>query len=814
METLIQDIRYAVRMLIRRPGFTLIAVASLALGIGANTVVFSLVNTVLLRPLPIRDPARVFSLYDTSPNSADFSSFSHPDYVDLSDRNDVLSGLAAYRFAPMSLSHNGHNERIWGYLVTGNYFDVLGVDAAMGRTFLPEEDKTPGSHPVAMLSYSSWQRRFNSDPGIIDSAVTLNGRTFTIVGVAPRGFNGTEIAFVPEIYVPIMMAGQIEPTWHWLDARSDGVLLLIGRLKAEVSKMEAQASLNVLIDRVWREYPRRKNRFRVALYPPGLFTPSLRGPTVFFSAFLMVIVGLVLLVACSNLACLLLARAAERRKEIATRLAVGAGRLRLIRQLLTESILLSVLGGTLGLLLALGATRLVSGIKPPMDFALTFDLKVDYRVLVFVLLLSLATGIFFGLAPALQSSKGDLVSALKNEMVSGHYRRSLLRNALVVAQVALSLVLLVAAGLIIRSLGRAEAIRPGFNPLSAVQGSFDVALQGYDSERGIEFDRRLIDKVNALPGVESASLAHMLPLGAARADTTFYVEGEPLPPGRRSDEALQNSVWPGYFQTMQIPVLEGREFGNQDKRGAQQVLVVNEEFGLRYVSGRSPLGKRVSFAGPRGPFDSVIVGVARNGKYLSLGEDPTPMVYLSLLQSYESSVTLVTRTHTDPTTVITPIRGEISQMDPDLPVYDVKPLRAQLDLPLLPTKIAAGLLTGFGLLALSLATIGIYGVVSYAARQRTREIGIRMALGATREDVLRLMVRQGMVVVTLGLALGLVVAWAITRFISGFLYGVSPTDPLTFALVSLALALAALIACYLPARRSTRLDPMRALRSE
>src|SRR5215831_810090 len=482
------DFRYAIRMLLTRPGFTAIALISLALGIGANTAVFSLVNQVLLKPLPFDHPEQVYSLIDTGPSSGDFSSFSYPDYCDLRERTDVFSGLLAYRFAPINLSHSGNSSRIWGYIVSGNYFDVLGVKPHLGRAFAPDEDSVPGARPVAVLSYGCWQRRFASDPAIIGKTISLNDNSFTVIGVAPSGFNGTELEFTPEIYVPAMMSGQIEAGSRWLTERNEGVLLLAGRIAPNLSKQQAEAALRPAADALNELHGHStKDIGQLSLYPPGLFAPSLRGPIIGFALFLMAVVGLVLLIACSNLASLLLARATERHKEIAVRMAIGAGRLRLLRQLLTESILLSLLGGAAGLALSFWLVRLIAAFRPPIDFALSFDLHLDGRVLVFSLVVSILTGVIFGLAPALQSTRLDLVSSLKEETRGGSSSGSRLQDLLVIGQVALSLVLLVGTGLVVRSLQHARSIDPGFDPTGTVEASFDVGLQRYDRARGFAF---------------------------------------------------------------------------------------------------------------------------------------------------------------------------------------------------------------------------------------------------------------------------------------------------------------------------------------
>jgi predicted permease len=807
------DFRYALRMLLTRPGFTAIALISLALGIGANTAVFSLVNQVLLKPLPIDHPEQVYSLCDTGPTSGDFSAFSYPDYRDLREHTDVFSGLLAFRFAPINLSHSGDSSRIWGYIVSGNYFDVLGVKPHLGRTFAPDEDSVPGAHPVAVLSYGCWQRRFASDPDIAGKTISLNDNSFTVIGVAPAGFNGTELAFTPELYVPAMMSGQIEPGSNWLTERNEGVLLLVGRIPPSLSKQQAEAGLRPATDALNDLHGQTKKAIgTLSLYPPGLFTPSLRGPIIGFALFLMAVVSLVLLIACSNLASLLLARATERHKEIAVRMAIGAGRLRLLRQLLTESIFLSLLGGAAGLVLSFWLIRLIAAFRPPIDFALTFDLHLDGRVLLFSLVVSILTGVIFGLAPALQSTKLDLVSSLKEEARGGSSAGSRLQDLLVVGQVALSLVLLVGTGLVVRSLQQARSIDPGFDPTGAVEVSFDVGLQRYDQARGLAFYERALERVQALPGTRAASLASIMPLALNRSTCTIFVEGHAPPSGRANYDSLQNHIWAGYFKAMGIPLLDGRDFSTQDNKNNSEVAIVNETFARNYLGGNA-LGRRISRSSANGPFIQ-IVGVAKDGKYLSIGESPRPMIYFPLLQSYESSVTLVARTGQDPRSAIAAIRSEIRQLDPTLPLYDAETVSEQLGLVFFPARLAAVMLGAFGFLALVLAAVGIYGIVSFASRRRIREIGIRVALGATRSRVVLLVIRRALTLVSIGLALGLAGAFALTRFLSGILYGVSATDSIAFLSVGFVLAFVALAASWIPARLAAGADPISSLRYE
>jgi predicted permease len=813
METLWQDLRFGLRRLLKTPSFTIVAVMSLALGIGANTAIFSLVNTVLLRPLPVAQPEQIVAIYGTLHNGADDTLTSYLNYKDFRDRSrDVFTGLLAYRFAPMSLSQGGNNERIWGYLASGNYFDVLGVKPLLGRFFTPEEDRTPGASPVAVISYGCWQQRFAADPSVTGKTILLNNHPFTIIGVAPKNFTGTEVAYAPELWTPMMMARQIEPGSEWLESRDSQNIFVIGRLNPGVSRAQAQSVMQAIMQELAHEYPNENEGLGVRLLPPGLFIPSIRGAVITFAVVMMAVVGLVLLIACINLANLLLARATERRKEIAIRLAVGASRARLVRQLLTESVLLAILGGALGLLFAVWINDFVTSIKLPTDIALVFDLRLDWRVLLFSFVLSLLTGIVFGLLPALQSSKPALIPALKDQAALGGFKRSRLRSALIIVQVALSLLLLIGAGLIVRSLQRAQSIRPGFNPENAVAMSFDVGLQGYSEAKGREFQKQVVERVKALPGVQSVTLTNNLPLSLDYNYTTIYIEGQPVMSSSNLPIAIPSRIGLNYFQTMGIG-LRGRDFTAQDDQKGARVAIVNETFMRRFFPGQDAIGKRFNFDGPNAPFWQII-GVAADGKYNSLGEDPKPFVYRSLLQNYDPSVTLVARTTTDPQTIIAAMRHEVQKLDPTLPLYDVKTLTEHMNVPLFPARMAAIALGSFGLLALALAAIGIYGVMSYSVASRTREIGIRLALGAQPRDVLKLIVGQGMSLALIGVSVGLLAAFAATRLLASLLYGVSATDALTFAGISFLLTAIALLACYIPAQRATKVDPIRALRYE
>jgi macrolide transport system ATP-binding/permease protein len=809
METLWQDVRFGARQLRRSPGFTLVALLSLGLGIGGNAVIFSLISTILLRPLPISHPEQVFAIHQGKEKDASYSqSMSYPNYKDIRDRNAVLSGMAVYRFDPMSLSHNGINERVWGYLVSGNYFDVLGVPAFLGRTFTVDEDRTPNSHPVAVLSYGCWQRRFGGAPGIVGSSIQINGHSFTAIGVAPPGFTGTESVFTPKFWVPSMMQEWIE-AGSGLEGRGNGQWLPFGRLKPGISLEQARAQLNTVARQLGQEYPKTDEGMSLRLTPPGLVDPNLRSAVIAFSSALMLTVLLVLLIACSNLASLLLARATQRRKEIAVRMAIGATRARLAWQLLTESVMLSVMGAALGLAIGQALILVARASLPRTDFALTLDLRMDWRVVSFVVALAVVTGIGFGLVPALQASRSDVVFALKED-TSGGQRRAWLRGALVVMQVALSFVLLITAGLTVRSLEHTEALGPGFDPNNAVTMSVDLGLQGYDEKRGENFYRQLAEHVRVLPGVKSAGWIARLPLALDVSTTDVYPEGQAEPRAEEMPSAIYESVSPDYFATMGIPIVAGRDFAGSDIAKSPGVVIVNETLAQRFWPSQNAIGKRLH----SGNTDVLeVVGVARNGKYQSLGEIPALVVYYPLTQVYATSAALVIRTSVDPGAEISSVRGEVQKLDPQLPIYDAKTLKEHMRLALFPLHAGAVVAGSFALLAMILAAIGIYGVMAYSVGQRTHEIGIRMALGARASDVWKMVLKQGVIITLIGMVFGLVCAIGLSGVVASMLYGVSATDPLTFLFITLLLSAVALGACNIPARRATKVDPVIAMRS-
>ncbi|MFN2455442.1 MAG: ABC transporter permease [Pyrinomonadaceae bacterium] len=823
MSGLWQDLRYAVRMMRKSPGFTAVAVLSLALGIGANTAIFSLVNAALLRPLPIAQPKQIVALYTSDASGAYNGNLSYSDYADFRDKNESLSGLAAYMRGTLNLNDNGRLEAINGEIVSGNYFDVLGVSAARGRTFLPEEDATPGTHPVAVISSGLWRRRFGSDSGAVGKTVVLSGQSFTVIGIAPESFTGLARGLMTDIWIPAMMSPQVIHGANLLTDRNTRLFGAVGRLKPDATLAEARANFDVIARRMQQAYPdewsyvddNRRVAREITLLPESKarILPQIRGAVTGFLSLLMIVAGLVLIIACTNLASLLLARAAGRRKEVAIRFALGASRARIIRQMMTESLLLSLTGGVCGLLVALWCVDLLMAFKPSLPVALTLDLSLDYRVLGFTMIGSVLTGVLFGVAPALRASSPNAAPALKFESGAffSSYRKSRLRNLLVIAQIALSLMLLVGAGLFVRSLLNANAINTGFKTDNLLLTDFNVGRYGYDEAKGQAFYEQLMERVNALPGVASVSLMYDPVLMIDGFRRKIEVEGYASQPGENL-VVNQNFVGPDYLRTMGIPLVRGRDFTERDRAGASGVIIINETMARRFFPGTDALGKRIRADIEGAPLE--IVGIAKDSKYRTLGEAPLPFCFLPLLQNYQPRATLLVRTVAEPSSMIGGVRNEALAIDKSLPAPNSKTMIEHLSFALFPARIGAFVLGSLGFIALALAAIGIFGVVSYSVAQRTHEIGIRLAIGASPRDILKLILRQGMMVVSVGLGVGVIGALIVTRALASLLYGVGATDLLTFVSLSLLLGFVSLLACYIPARRAMKVDPMVALRHE
>src|SRR3954468_4745262 len=824
MSTFIQDLKYGVRLLAKTPGFTIIAALSLALGIGANTTIFTLVNAVLLNPLPLEDPGQLVSVWTTDErntgNGLGFLQTSPMNFKDLRDQNEVFSGLTGHAGIQLNITGGtGNPEQIFGELVTGNYFSVLGAHPHIGRGFLADEDKTPGDKLVAVLGYGEWQKRYGGDPSVVGRMINLNGATFTVVGVMPKGFKGTNAIGAPALWVPYMTYPQTTNGFFRELAEPNNrrglVFNVTGRLKPGLSVQQAEANLKTIARQLEQEYPNENKGRNITLVPLAQATinPGFRDNIVKAGGLLMTIVGLVLLIACANVANLLLARAAARQKEIAVRLSLGAGRGRLIRQLLTEGTLLALVGGAAGLLLAYWAQGLLWSFRPPFLTADAIDLHPDLRVLLFTLGVSIATGMVFGLAPALQASRPDLVVELKEKTSAptGSNRLFSLRNVLVSAQVALSLVALVGAGLFLRSLQHAQQISPGFDSDHLAVLSFDLGAQGYTEERGRQFQQRVLERASSVPGVQGASLASSVPLFAGGFMRTVFLEGQDTS-DRRAGRLVQiGAVGPHYLETVGISLMRGRTLAETDQPNTPMAVVVNETMAKRFWPDQDAIGKRFKFFGQ--DFFNQVVGIAKDSKYNFIGEEPTPFIYQSTTQVYQPQVSLFVKA-AQPQAVLGTVRGEVQQLDRNLPLTGVFTLPEIFDQALWAPRMAASLLAVFAGLSLVLSVIGIYGVMAYAVTQRTRELGIRMALGASRGDVLQLVVMQGLRLTVMGVIFGLVASFAVTRLIASLLYSVSPTDVVTFTVVPLLLAVAALAASYVPALRATRIDPMVALRYE
>jgi len=818
MDTIWQDIRYAVRTLIKTPAFTLAAIVSLALGIGANTTIFTLLNTLFLNPLPVDKPSELVAVLTVaSRNATQFGNLlplSYPNLKDFRARNTVLTDLAGYSPPlPLSLSTSQRVERVFAQLVTGNYFDLLGVRPAAGRFFTPDDDRTPGAHPVAVIGYGLWQRRFGGMPDAIGGTVTLNRRPFTIIGIAPEGFRGVTSMFGPDLWLPSMMAPQLQPKQSnsWLDERAAVVFNTFGRLKPGVTIAQAQANLKTIASALERDYPEPNAGRSVDVLPLTETTifPGMRGMLMMAGGVLMTIVGLVLLIACSNVANLLLARAAARRQEIGLRLALGATRVRLMRQLVTESLVLGAAGGALGFVFGIWGRDLLWAARPATVANNFVELKIDAHVFVFALVLSLVTGVMFGIMPALRASRAELVRALKVEPMFGGRRRFSLANALVVGQVALSLVALVTAALFLRSLQRAHTIDLGYDtkPLAVV--SVNLAQGGYDEIRGRQFARDVRDRIARLRGIDAVSWSTNLPLWA-NVYRRVSIEGRE--PAKQADAplALVTTVGLEYFNVLGLGVARGRDFTGADRDRSVPVAIVNERMAERYWPNQDPIGRTFRFDSET--MARQVVGVVKTIKYQTLGEAPQPAIYLPFEQNYADGLVLYVRTAGDPSQAIGTVQRELRAMDAQMPLENAASLDELIDQSLWMVRIAAGLLAVFGGLALALASVGLYGLVAYSVNQRRRELGVRMALGAARVDVLRLVLRDGMSLVLVGLVFGVGLSLMVARALASLLLGVNAIDPVSFAGASLLLGTVAFVGSCLPAWRASRFDPLIALR--
>ncbi|HEY6392692.1 MAG TPA: ABC transporter permease [Bryobacteraceae bacterium] len=843
MGSLWNDLRFALRTLRKSPVFTVVAVLSLALGIGANTAIFSLLDQVLLRLLPVNHPEQLALLTIRGMeygNNSGGNAMSYPLYGDFAKSNSVFSGMFCRFPYNMSVSFGGRTERVDGELVSGTYFPVLGVGAAVGRTFMPDDDQTPGGHPLAMLTYSYWKTRFGGDPSIVGKTVIVNARNLTVVGVARPGFNGVELGRTTQIFVPMTMKAQMTPGWDALDDRRWRWVNAFGRLKPGVTAQQAKASLQPFYhgvlemevkDAVFRNAaPADRQRFLkniIDVLPGSQGRSNLRRQLTTPLWLLMAITGGVLLIACANVANLLVAKATSRQKEIAIRLAIGAGRGRIIRQLLVESLTLSVFGGALGLLLSVWIDRLLLTFMPNQAGEGAISSNPDLRILAFTIAISVLTGIVFGLAPALQSTKPELASTLKDQVagILGGGSQGRFRKSLVVVQVTLSLLLLVGAGLFIRSLQNLRDLGPGFPTENLVAFTVDPSLIGYDSSKAKVFYRRLADELAAIPGVRNVGLADMRILTGNESDSGITIEAQGSKPAEKAHPYM-NAIDPGYFATLGVPILAGRDFTFQDtetiQHGARQdmkvprVVIVNDKFARRFFPGRSALGQHVGFGiAPNTRTEMEIVGVVKDIKYTSLRDEiPIQMFGPYIAGSHVAEMTIYARSTLDASQMFSAIRAKVRELDANLPLFELRTLDQQISASLLIERLIASLSTVFGFLATLLAMIGLYGVMAYTIARRTREIGIRMALGAFQKDVLWLVMREVLVLVAIGVVAGLCAAIGLTRLVQSQLYGITAHDPMTLALATLGLAVVACAAGYIPAIRASRVDAMEALRYE
>ncbi len=822
MRNFMKDIRFALRTLAKNPGFAVIGVATLALGMAVNTTVFSVVNGFLLRPLPVphAEQITVFALKQASvPGSYRFS---YPTYEDFRDQTDSFTDVFAYRVSLAGITVDHKSDHCLISRVTSNYFSSLGVKPAYGRLILPTEGRTPGADPVIVLGYSYWRRRFAGDPKIIGQKVEVNDHSFTIIGVTSREFHGTYTVLDMDAYIPLSAEtgddpdNPVQKMWA---SRGSRAITIMGRLKPGMPLQQAQASLNVVAERIAQTHPDTEKGMTVQLFPEKLARPEpdAENPIPTAAIAFMSLAALVLLVACFNIANVLLVRATVRQREMAIRAALGAGQGRLVRQYLTESLLLALLGGGAGLVLASWASGFLSSLSLGTDLPIQLDFRPDALVYVFALAAVFLTGLFVGMMPALRAARTNVSSVLHEggRASSSGPRRQFARNVLVVAQVAGSFVLLIVAGLFIRSLEKAEKMNIGFNPEHVLDLSVDVEQVGYKEPQAREAYREMDKRIGALPGVESVSEAFIVPMGYVSAGDRIWIQEHPYVAGQQPAEISYNMVTPNYMDTLQIPLLHGRKFSDADSEKASPVAIINQTMAKRFWPNEDALGKHFSKKSVNGPFMEV-VGIVQDGKYQNLTETPQPFFYLPFEQSYLSLRTIHVRTTVAPESLALQIQSAIHEVVPNVPITQVKTMDEALQGAngFFLFRFGAQLTSTMGLLGLILAVVGIYSVVSYAAAQRTQEIGIRVAMGASPQNILKMVLRQGLSVVGIGLAAGLVLALAGTRVMSGLIVGIKPTDPLTFVVVFALLTAIALFACWVPARRATRIDPLAALRYE
>lgn len=811
-ENLARDLRYALQMLRRTPLFSAIAILTLALGIGANTFIFTFIEGVLLRSPPVSDPERLVSL-----NRGGSPNMSYPNYADYRDQNHVFSNLVASRVNIVNLSvRPRENFLVWGYEATGNYFQTLGIKPRLGRFLTPADDGAPGAHPLIVISDRYWHSRFAADPNVLGRVVKLNGYPFTIIGVAPPEFTGTELILACDFWVPMSMELQIEPGNDWYHSRNASNIWAMGRLKRGISLAQAEANLNQIAAQLARRYPKDVNpNARFDLSRPGLVGDALRKPLTSFGIVLASLAALVLLLACINLAGMLLARASDRHREIAIRLALGAGRLRLLRQLITESLLLSVIGGAAGFALASFACRLFSSWQPGFDIPFNTTLQPDRTVLLFTLALALLATLIFGLTPALQSVRTDILPSLKADLTVGRLRRLSTRDVLVIGQIALSVVLVICSALVVRSLQHALTLKLGYNPDHAVSLSFDLRLKDYTPEQSRRFSSVLLQTASGIPGFEAVGLADNLPLRVDHGNNNVISRADrPVPKVSEIRSATIYNISPGYLRAVGTRLLSGRDFDTRDRVGTPPVAIVNEALVQLLFPQENPLGKRLRLSLDPADKGLNIVGVVETGKYEYLGEDPHPAVFEPLQQTGIAWATLVGRGPLPPQVAAGLLRKAVLDVNPELSVSNAGSLKDQLALPLFPARMAALVLSLFGLLAMVLAATGLFALVANAVAQRTREISIRMALGAKPGQVLTAIFSRTILLCAAGILIGATATFFAGRLLTAILYGVSPRDPAAYISALTLMIAVSLLACWNPAARAIRTDPARTLRGD
>jgi macrolide transport system ATP-binding/permease protein len=815
-----QDLRYAARMLAKTPGFTAVAILTLALGIGANTAIFSMVNSFLLRPLPVKDSEQITALAFQQKKGALQTSFSIPELHDIQrDAGAAFSGVFGFEFAAGGITTNGKTQPIVVNYVTGDYFTALGLKPELGRFIEPSEGDPATVNPVLVLGYNYWKTRLGADPNIVGKTVSYNGHPATIIGVVPREFHGTYAILDTQGYLPLGMA-TLDSSFpnDSVTNREVRNLILLARMRPGVQPREAQSVLNVVSDRLSKQNPKSEEGMLIEAFPERLSRPQpdLDNTLVKIATLFLILAALVLLLACVNVANFLLVRATVRQREMAIRAALGGSRARLIRQLLTESVLLALGGGAAGVLLGLsGSSWLSSSVHLHTALPVMVDFQFDWRVFLYGFGAALATGIFVGIVPAVRASNGHMLEVIREggrTMSAGH---SWLRSGLVVAQVGGSLMLLIVAGLMTRSLAHVRRSDLGFEPAHILNLTLDPSEIGYSKEQGLAFFKQAVERVESMPGVQSASVAFSIPMGYYSSGDSLEIPGYEQASGEAPPSVGFNQVTPHYFRTMGIPVLQGREFEDKDQESAQRVAIVNEAMVARFWPKESPIGHEFKMVGDRA-HSLRIVGVVKNSRTTSLTGPMGPFFFVPFAQNYTSLAALQVRTTSDPERMAEPVREQIEGLAPSMPIVEVREMQQSMETlnGFLIFEMAAGLAGGLGFLGLILAVVGVFGVISFSVSQRTHEIGIRMALGAGSRSVLQMILQQGAVIVGVGLALGILLAFGMARLVGNFLEGVSPFDPLTYVCVTLSLALVALLASYIPARRATLVDPMVALRYE